>query len=955
VNTAGAYRYIVVILLTAASHLSAQSDKQDFLVNDDGCPCEQNHPRVAVDGAGGFVIAWADMRFGGSDIFLQRYGRDGNPVDINVQINDDTTGAYQSEPALAVDLSGLHTLVWSDYRNSNYPFDPDLFIQCFDSAVSPDGVNRNITTELPDSLKEAPDIALSAFGNGVVVWADFRNRNWDIYGQRIGSDGNLTGSNFIINDGPDAAQQHAPRVSVAPEGWFVVTWYDNRWGNDDVFVQRFDSDGNKIGANILVNSDGGDVRQAFPDVAADGAGHFTVVWVDWRNGSYPANSDIYARKYDTTMTPVNSEVQINQDGTTRAQREPTIAADRMGNVAIVWSDSASSSWDITGQMMDVEGVVREANFRANTDGDSAQLQADVALDGRYRYITWMDKRNGNWDIYASISKYNDPTLVPAPAALQFEMEVGGTLPDPQPLVIEHAGYNPLDFTIVSSSDWCGVAPTSGTTPDTVWVSILNSDQAYGTYLGSLRLIDNDNNNSSVVVSVRLDVTAPILSLSTDTIRLELYPGFVDNIGESVTVANDGSGSFDWIASSQVAWLSISPMSGTPPTIVTITADAAGLATGEYSESVIFNADGAIGSPDTISIILEVIDNRPFLNVSPDSIHVRTDDPSSISEPLTIQNDGRGELDWSIRIDDSWLTASLLNGTGNGAVDFTVDASTLTPGEHVTLIEITDSSAINQMRKVPFVLDLLEPVFSDTIRVGSAYAEVGGSVSFPIGITLVNNAVRIIVPLSIGSALGSVDSVLFDSTIESQATIRYFADDSSGVVVLLVEASSLSEPITEGEYTLADIYLSVGSQQGLFTIDTTRHDTLTLGVETDQGRVVVPVVFAGEIEIDAQTDVPVIQPDTGPAVYLLSQNFPNPFNNSTTIEFELPVAAEVSLELFNILGQKVATLARGWFAAGHYTTQWNGTSDDGRETASGIYFYRLEIGAESEVRKLAFLK
>jgi len=204
-------------------------------------------------------------------------------------------------------------------------------------------------------------------------------------------------------------------------------------------------------------------------------------------------------------------------------------------------------------------------------------------------------------------------------------------------------------------------------------------------------------------------------------------------------------------------------------------------------------------------------------------------------------------------------------------------------------------------------------------------------------------------------LGSIDSVLFDSTIESQAIVSYIADDSSGVVVLIVEASSLSEPIAVGEYTLAEIYMSVGSQQGFFTIDTIRYDSLSVSVETDQGRVVVPVVLAGEVEIDAQTDVQVMQSDTAPVGYLLSQNFPNPFNNSTTIEFELPVAAEVSLELFNILGQKVATLARGWFAAGHYTTQWNGTSDDGRETSSGIYFYRLETGDESQVRKLTFLK
>ncbi|MCP4686244.1 MAG: BACON domain-containing protein, partial [bacterium] len=341
----------------------------------------------------------------------------------------------------------------------------------FDTALSPVDANANMTTELPDSLKETPDIALSPWGGGMLVWADYRNRNWDIYGQMIASDGALVGSNFKVNSDAGTAQQHAPRVAVSPEGWFAVTWYDNRRGNDDIYVQRYDSLANALGGNLKANADVGDVRQAFPDIATDGAGHFTVVWVDWRQGTYPDNPDIYARKFDTNLAPVTGDMRVNKDGTTRAQRQPSIAADRRGNVAIIWADSTGSSWDIVGQMIDVEGVIREANFQANTEGDSSQLHPDVALDGRYRYITWSDKRNGNFDIYASIAKYNDPTLVPSPSSLLFEMLEGDAVPPSQDLEIDHAGYNPIHFQVISSADWLSASPTSGVTLGTVSVSV----------------------------------------------------------------------------------------------------------------------------------------------------------------------------------------------------------------------------------------------------------------------------------------------------------------------------------------------------------------------------------------------------------------------------------------------------------------------------------------------------
>lgn len=582
----------------------ARADRTDFRVNDDNALVEHSHPRIAVAEGVGLAIAWSDFRNGQSDIFIQRYSIAGEPIGANRQVNDDTGLAHQSGPALGVDPSGTYSLIWQDYRDGAYPFDPAVYLQRFDTALESVGMNLKLTTERPDTLKGNPDLALGPDGAGVIVWADYRNRNWDIYGQLIASNGALIGANFRVNDDAGTFQQHAPRVSVSAEGWFVVSWYDNRFGNDDIFAQRFDTSGQRLGVNIRVNSDNSGTRQAFPDVAADGSGHFTVVWVDWRNGIYPANPDIYERRFDRSGQPLIADKKVNTDGTARAQREPTIAADRMGNVAIIWSDSTGSSWDIVGQMVDVDGVVREANFRANLSGDSAQLQPDAALDGRYRYVTWADRRNGRYDIYASITKYNDPSIMATPTTLNFTMDIG----DPAislPLVIEHIGYNPLSYRIASSDNWLTTSPSTGTTPDTVMVTVAPG-QTCGTHFGTLMLVDILRQDSSTVIPVRLDVTAPILSIAPDTVRLNGTAHLADTVFHTMTVRNAGSGHLTWSAHADSSWLWLSRLSGSEGDAVIVGGLTETLDTGMHVAQLVIASPEASNTPETLIVLLSTL-------------------------------------------------------------------------------------------------------------------------------------------------------------------------------------------------------------------------------------------------------------------------------------------------------------------------------------------------------------
>ncbi|MDZ7623156.1 MAG: FlgD immunoglobulin-like domain containing protein [Ignavibacteriaceae bacterium] len=98
----------------------------------------------------------------------------------------------------------------------------------------------------------------------------------------------------------------------------------------------------------------------------------------------------------------------------------------------------------------------------------------------------------------------------------------------------------------------------------------------------------------------------------------------------------------------------------------------------------------------------------------------------------------------------------------------------------------------------------------------------------------------------------------------------------------------------------------------------------------------------------------------PAEYALKQNYPNPFNPTTKIEFSLPVAADVQLVVYNILGQQVASLINEQRSAGNHSILWNADDSKGMKLSSGIYLYKIKAtgndGSEfQETRKMVLLK
>jgi hypothetical protein len=93
----------------------------------------------------------------------------------------------------------------------------------------------------------------------------------------------------------------------------------------------------------------------------------------------------------------------------------------------------------------------------------------------------------------------------------------------------------------------------------------------------------------------------------------------------------------------------------------------------------------------------------------------------------------------------------------------------------------------------------------------------------------------------------------------------------------------------------------------------------------------------------------------PKTYELANNYPNPFNPSTTIKYALPRPGKVALVVYNLLGQKVRTLVNKEHPSGRFEVIWDGSDNYGNVVGTGLYFYRLETNEMAFVKKMLFVK
>jgi len=925
----------------------------DILVNDNYSGYDQSNPRVAVSNSGDFTVIWTDKRYGYSYIFFQPLDSTGTPLGYNLQLNDDYLAIPHVAPAIDVSIAGEFVGTWKDYRNGNYPFGPDIYYSTIDTFPTPP--NHIVTVVPPELLCESPDIAVFQDGTSIVVWSDYRYNRWDIFGQRIDTAGQLLGGFFRVNSDVGNNQQHSPRVTILPNDDFIVVWYDNRNGHDDIYAQRFNSAANPIGQNILVNDDGGETRQAFPAVAADGNGRFFIAWVDWINGNYPENPDIYLKRYDSSAAAINSAFRVSSDNYGRTQKNVNLCSDYMGNICVVWADSSSGQWDAMAQIVGPDGILLGDNFILHNDTIGKQLQPDVATDGYKFYFVWADSRNGDFDIYATIKKYNEPALIPDPGTVTLNMEQGGSIPAPVSIAIDNAGYGSLNWAVSPTTDWISVNPLSGATPDTFEIYVATDTLTYGTHYSGVRLIDLDHNDSSRILPVILNVTAPTLAVNPDTLYFKVLAEMGNPDSRKFQISNSGSGTLNWTADEYSNWFSIDVNSGTQSQYVTVRIDISGLLYGDYFEPLIISSVEAVNSPETAWVHLELVGNMSYLEVRPDSVIFRGYQGESFSSQLEIVNRGAGSLNWTAVENSNWLHLDKYSGSDYDTIFVTLDTSTLTTGYYQTEILIYDSASFNGEVIIPVELFLSS---GDTVQFFNTNAMPGGVGVMPVYVYLIDSAKGGYIPFGFDVSTAALDSIGVNSASMPSFVDFYtnvYTSKASEIGFYINDSTSADSTIPPGNYHIANLFFSTANSDAFNRVDTMFSDSSGSYILKPNMNKKIPTIIDGDLIIGNPTSVEEENIPILPESPELCQNYPNPFNASTNIEISLPRSTDVTVDIYNILGQNVYSLYNGYLSYGNHLLNWDGYLQNGLSAPSGIYFCRMAAGSTSEVKKMVLLR
>ena len=287
------------------------------------------------------------------------------PLGPEFQVNTHTTSS-QSGPAVAVDPTGRFLVAWHSYLQDGSSH--GVFAQAYDNLGNPEGAEFQVN-DLTAGSQGSPRVTSLGNLEMVVVWNGQDGSEAGVFGRRVHVFGGVIGSEFAVN-AYTTFQQAWPSVAADGAGGFVVAW-DSRdqIGRYNVFARRFNPDGTPRDSEFRVNSSTTGIHQR-PDVALLGAsGNFLVVWT----GADYSQAGIFGQRYDFLGTPVGADFQVNTY-TPYQDLSPSVAAAGDGSFVVAWEN-----YSVYPQYA---SMVRARRY----DSAGAALGSDFVVNS---YTTWM--------------------------------------------------------------------------------------------------------------------------------------------------------------------------------------------------------------------------------------------------------------------------------------------------------------------------------------------------------------------------------------------------------------------------------------------------------------------------------------------------------------------------------------------------------------------------------------
>ncbi len=896
-----------------------------FMVNDGSAA--QREPAVATGSKGSFLIAWREYRSACSRLF----DSDGTPLDTTMRI-DESSGVECYNLSAAATDSGF-VVVWYDNRTG----DNEVYLQRLDTLGHPVGGNVRVNG-VTDLSQQVP--AVGRTGEGfIVAWIDYRVASGSfcqVYARRYHAAGDTIGPEFVVTTA--SSVNNDPTVTGTDNG-FWVAWKDSRNDAYDIYFQRYDSTGAASGGNTLVTSGMEGEKSRVPSLAS----HGDKVGLAWQTGEWDIYGDINARWYNSNGTALSGPITVN-DVITGRQDVPVVMASDSG-WAVFWSDERQAE-DVPqtyGQYFDPAGTVLGSNIPLcdSLPGYADQQKPAVAagMDGKFLAV-WqdyrMDRDSGDiCDIYARLYDADgDPLTADFPASDTAYDQFNRNATDPKAAGLADGSYmvtwcdrrsgsenNVYCQRIDAAGNLSGqnVLASTGTAGSQVLhPSIAASDSGYGVFWCSDKYGTYDvfgrlyrSNGDSIGPTVLVNDTAgsfqhtrPLAAANSCGLTVI----WQDNRAGSQIYGQrflwDGTLSGgNYAVSDSVSSTREEPsIAGTEGGFMAVWCDSRDGDYGIYGQRL----DAGGGLDGANFAVSPGFGMHPSVAVSPDG---------SLYTVLWYgQASGNGML----------LSQRYQDGVSQGIPEMAVDSTgwqgyDLDGGQNVAA----------SGNRLFFAFRGYRP---ESLRMHDIFGTITDwyAASQPPAIWVDS------LPDDIDSAYGPypVNAVITDDGGVDRAVLYYRINGGAwDTLVLSPEA--------------ADTFSAVIPEQFLATGDTVNISYYIWALDNAKNFVSSGI---GSFLLTYPTGVADKPLDGISAFYALGQAYPNPSRGNTIINYQLPKASDVRLQIFNIAGQLVNTFEQGNQPAGHHSVYWNAG-----DQSAGVYFYRLRAGSFLATKKMVVIK
>lgn len=348
----------------------------------------QSDPEVAALHSGGWVATWSSYGQDGSGygVYQQRYNADGSKAGGETVVPTTTTG-----PQHYSDIASLGDGGWVVTWSSRPALDANGFeirMQAYNADGTKQGTEVQVNATVLNDQTMSNVIGLDT-GGWVVVWQSENNDGvTDIYQQRYNSSGAKLGSETVVNT-VTVSDQFNPAIARLDGGRWVVAWssYGHAGDASGIYAQIFNADGTRSGGEIHVNTYTPG-NQYDPEVTTLANGDFVVTWQS--QGQDGSGYGIYQQRFGADGSADGVERRVNKK-TGYDQDTADVAALSTGGYVVTWQSDRQdgSAYGIYGQVYDDAGKKIGKEFRVNKHTGSEQVDCSVTgLDNGRFVVTW---------------------------------------------------------------------------------------------------------------------------------------------------------------------------------------------------------------------------------------------------------------------------------------------------------------------------------------------------------------------------------------------------------------------------------------------------------------------------------------------------------------------------------------------------------------------------------------